>query len=81
MMLKAAVVLLIVSFAYTQLILDENDEFGKKIIAKIMEAINVHEEFAHQHLTFVKVVSTLGSEGKYSAYIATKNATGVCFGF
>jgi hypothetical protein len=78
MMLKAAVVLLIVSFAYTQLILDENDEFGKQIIQKIMQAINVHEEDKHQHLEFVKVVSTLGSENKYTAYIATKNSTGVC---
>jgi len=44
-----------------------------------MQAINVHEEYYHQQFEFVKVVSTLGTESKYMAYVAVKNGTGTLF--
>jgi len=79
MMKIVAILLVLSSVAYSQLILDENTEFGKKIVAKMMQAINVHEELHHEKLEFVTIVNTLGQNGHYTAYLALKNHEGKKF--
>ena len=76
-MKTVAILLLISSVVYSQLIIDENDEWGKKLIAKMMHAINIHEEYFHMKLEFVTVVNTLGQNGHFTAYLALKNHEGV----
>ncbi len=77
-MLRISIVLvLIASFTYAQLILNEHDEWGRTIIVKIMQAINAHDQKKYE---FVKVVETIDlnllsgvpGPGKYNVLLEVK---------
>jgi len=62
--------------AYGQLIIDEDDPAGKKLIDKMMHTINEHEKTTY---TFKSVVYSLpiGNEEKISVLLKVTDAHGV----
>lgn len=53
-----------------QLIIDEDDPEGKRIISLLMKAIDASEKTEY---TFVKLIYTLGDDDKYSVYLEVSN--------
>ena len=71
--------LVISSVVFSQIIIDQNSEQGKKLIAQMMTAVNAHEELKHEMLEFVDIVSILGQNGHYTVYLSLKNHEGVSY--
>ena len=62
--------LLVAVVAYGQLIIDEDDPEGQKIIALLVKAI---DESQKATFAFKKLISTLGDNNKYTVYIEVTN--------
>ena len=64
------------ALAYSQIIIDEDDPAGKKLIDLMMKAINEHEKTTY-HFKQVVYSIPIGDQQKISVLMKVTNAAGV----
>lgn len=64
----------LVSYAHSQLILDEDDPHDRKILDMVVQKIN---EAEHKHYKLKSVIYTLGDGPKFTLYLNVLDTDGV----
>ena len=76
-LLFAGILLVAVGLAYGQLIIDEDDPAGKKLIELMMKAINEHEKPTHYNFKHVVYSIPIGDNKKIQVLMKVTNSAGV----